>query len=148
MSSLCTRFGLRTVIGIIASSPTTSCWHQVLQLSVVELQLELTTFVLFRLSDMGFARLQAARKQAPMASYGAYYSNNSNKVSRDASSPTTSAGAKPSRRRLPAVGILFEPGSLGLRLRESKSCGGATIVSGYARGTNNELLQAEVKVYY
>ena len=31
----------------------------------------------------------------------------------------------------------------GLKLRESKSCGGAVIVSGYGRGQQNEILQAE-----
>jgi hypothetical protein len=75
-------------------------------------------------------------------------------------------GNKAKRRRLPAVCINFQDGSLGmkrplhnvyafcitamilagLRLRESKSCGGATIVSGYARGSNGEILQAEAVV--
>ena len=34
----------------------------------------------------------------------------------------------------------------GIRLRESRSCGGAAIIAGYARGEQGELLQGELMV--
>lgn len=53
---------------------------------------------------------------------------------------------KQHRRKLPVTKAVFGAGPLGLKLRESKSCGGAVIVSGFSRSETGELLQAELLV--
>ncbi len=50
---------------------------------------------------------------------------------------------KPSRRALRAYMVEFGDGSLGLKLKDTKSCGGAIIITAFTRGPNDELLQAE-----
>lgn len=45
---------------------------------------------------------------------------------------------------LTIYGSTFIDGSLGLKLKESKGCGGCVMVAGYARGSDGEILQAEM----
>lgn len=49
------------------------------------------------------------------------------------------------KRRLKVVSVQFEQGSLGLKLKETRSCGGAVIITGFARGGDDQstILQAE-----
>ena len=53
------------------------------------------------------------------------------------------ADSKPSRRALRAHMVEFGEGSLGLKLKDTKSCGGAIIITAFTRGPKDELLQAE-----
>ena len=49
------------------------------------------------------------------------------------------------KRRLKVVKVTFGEGSLGLKLKETRSCGGAVIITGFARGGESQdvILQAE-----
>ncbi len=53
-------------------------------------------------------------------------------------------GALPAnKRKLRVITVCFQAGPLGLKLKETKSCGGAVILTGFAKGPNDETLQAE-----
>ena len=47
------------------------------------------------------------------------------------------------KRKLRVVNVVFDVGPLGLKLKETKSCGGAVIVTGFSSGPSGEQLQAE-----
>ena len=50
---------------------------------------------------------------------------------------------KSNYRKLKVVRVKFVEGPLGLKLKETKSCGGAVIITGFVRDKDNSLLQAE-----
>ena len=56
--------------------------------------------------------------------------------------------SKSNYRKLKVVKVKFEEGSLGLKLKETKSCGGAVIITGFVRDKDNSLLQAEKMVLF
>jgi hypothetical protein len=61
------------------------------------------------------------------------------------SSPSSfaSAPALDNKRKLRVVKVRFDPGPLGLKLKETRSCGGAVIITGFSRATDDQPLQAE-----
>ena len=61
---------------------------------------------------------------------------------------TPSAGIPANKRKLRVVNVLFDAGPLGLKLKETKSCGGAVIITGFSASPNGEPLQAEKSVSY
>jgi hypothetical protein len=58
--------------------------------------------------------------------------------------PAASSSSLPiNKRKLRVVSVVFQSGPLGLKLKETKSCGGAVIVTGFSRSENDEPFQAE-----
>jgi hypothetical protein len=50
------------------------------------------------------------------------------------------------KRKLRVVSVVFQTGPLGLKLKETKSCGGAVIITGFSASAAGEPLQAEKSV--
>ena len=64
--------------------------------------------------------------------------------------PTPTNSSLPiNKRKLRVVSVVFEAGPLGLKLKETKSCGGAVIITGFSRSETDEPYQAErtVRIY-
>lgn len=61
------------------------------------------------------------------------------------SNSSSSGDLEGQKRRLKVVSVTFEQGSLGLKLKEARSCGGAVIITGFVRGGDDQdvILQAE-----
>ena len=63
--------------------------------------------------------------------------------------PTNSNSALPiNKRKLRVISVVFQAGPLGLKLKETKSCGGAVIITGFSRSESDEPYQAERTVLY
>lgn len=60
--------------------------------------------------------------------------------------PSLASQAVANYRKLKATRVVFVEGPLGLKLKETKSCGGAVIVTGFSRDANDNMLQAEKQV--
>lgn len=66
-------------------------------------------------------------------------------ASKEAAAPTRRKSKAGQYRKLKVVKVSFGEGSLGLKLKETKSCGGAVIITGFARDKETDAkLQAEL----
>ena len=61
----------------------------------------------------------------------------------DGNNASESTNPPVNKRKLKVVSVIFQEGPLGLRLKETRSCGGAVIITGFSRGEGDQLLQAE-----
>lgn len=86
--------------------------------------------------------LQTLKGPRPLA-IGLRLSKNGHELRKRMRERGVAADSKPSRRALRAYMVEFGEGSLGLKLKDTKSCGGAIIITAFTRGPNDELLQAE-----
>lgn len=58
--------------------------------------------------------------------------------------PTPTSSSLPiNKRKLRVISVVFQAGPLGLKLKETKSCGGAVIITGFSRSESDEPYQAE-----
>jgi len=62
---------------------------------------------------------------------------------KSSSSGAGQVSAPANMRKLRVVTVTFAAGPLGLKLKETRSCGGAVIITGFSRGADDQLLQAE-----
>lgn len=63
-----------------------------------------------------------------------------------ASALSSSTAMPANKRKLRVVSVVFQTGPLGLKLKETKSCGGAVIITGFSESSSGEPLQAEKSV--
>lgn len=102
----------------------------------VTIRLERRTWVAMGMSKQ---RVKDAENQKLRATAGA------NAITINGAKLLRNQGSEPHKRKLKVVKVRFEEGSLGLKLKETRSCGGAVIITGFARGgdTQDIILQAE-----
>jgi hypothetical protein len=60
-----------------------------------------------------------------------------------AAAPSSPSALPINKRKLRVVSVVFQAGPLGLKLKETKSCGGAVIITGFSRSDSDEPFQAE-----
>ena len=61
-----------------------------------------------------------------------------------ATGPSGPLTTRDNKRKLRVVRVQFGPGPLGLKLKETRSCGGAVIITGFSRTADDQPLQAEL----
>jgi hypothetical protein len=109
----------------------------------ITIRLERRTWVAMGQSKQRVKDAENQKLRAAAANAGTVTINGAKLLTSRGSSSTGDLQAH--KRRLKVVKVQFNEGSLGLKLKETRSCGGAVIITGFARSGDSQevVLQAE-----